>query len=105
MMNLSHCHIQVKDLAVACRFYEDIFNFSVEFRDQRRAFLRNRADFVLGLECLEKPEILPKWFHLGFDAKMEMRLREVFHKIQSMGYQIHGEINLSNNPVNFYRAD
>jgi catechol-2,3-dioxygenase len=105
MMNLSHCHIQVKDLAIARRFYEEVFEFSVEFCDQHRAFLKNSADFVLGLECLEKPDVLPNWFHLGFDTKTETKLREVFHRLQSMGYRINGAINLADNPVNFYCAD
>ena len=105
MMNLSHCHIQVKDLAIARRFYMDVFEFSTEFCDLRRAFLKNGAGFVLGLECLDCPEILPKWFHLGFDAKSAEKVQNIFQKLQSFGYQIHGKINIDDDPINFYCAD
>ena len=66
-MNLSHCHIQVRDMTAARRFYEGAFEFQEDFVcDENEIFLRNSSDFVLGLEKVENPEILPKWFHFGF---------------------------------------
>ncbi len=105
-MNLSHCHIQVRDMEKARRFYEDVFEFKEDFIcDEDEVFLRNSADFVLGLEKVGNPETLPSWFHFGFDTKTEAKLREVFERINSLGYPIRREIKDFGNSVNFYCND
>ncbi len=105
-MDLSHCHIQVRDMKAARRFYEGAFEFKEDFVcDEDEVFLRNSSDFVLGLERVENPEVLPKWFHFGFDAKSEAKLREVFERIKSLGLPIRREIKDFGDSVNFYCSD
>ena len=105
-MNISHCHIQVHDMALARRFYEGVFEFQEEYVcDENKVFLRNDANFILGLDKVENPERLPDWFHLGFDAKTELKLREVFEKVRSSGFTIKQEISEQDNPINFYCID
>jgi catechol-2,3-dioxygenase len=105
-MNLSHCHIQIKDMAVARRFYEGVFEFKEDVVcDENEVFLRNSADFVLGLEKVENPEVLPKWFHFGFDVKNEEKLREVFSRVKELGFPVLREIMDFDASMNFYCAD
>lgn len=105
-MDLSHCHIQVRNMEAARQFYEGIFEFKEDFVcDENEVFIRNSADFVLGLERVENPEILPKWFHFGFDAKTEQKLLEVFQKLQTFGFPIRREIKDFGDSVNFYCTD
>ena len=105
-MNLSHCHIQVKDMALARRFYEQVFEFREDFVcDEFEVFLRNGADFVLGLEQVPNPETLPSWFHFGFDVKKEAKLREVFDRVRSGGFTVRREIKDFGESVNFFCQD
>lgn len=105
-MNLSHCHIQVRDMKAARRFYEEAFDFKEhEVCEEDEVFLRNSSDFVLGLERVERPETLPKWFHFGFDTKSETKLREVCEKLQRLGYPIQREIKDFGDSMNFYCVD
>jgi catechol-2,3-dioxygenase len=105
-MDLSHCHIQVRDMKAARHFYESVFEFKEDFVcDENEVFLRNSSDFVLGLECLENPEVLPKWFHFGFDAKSEEKLLQVFERIKGLDYPIRREIKDFGDSVNFYYTD
>ena len=93
-------------MPTARRFYEQIFDFKEDFVcDENEVFLRNSFDFVLGLERVDEPETLPKWFHFGFDAKSESKLHQVLNKMKELGYPILREIQDFGDSVNFYCTD
>lgn len=93
-------------MVAARRFYEGVFEFKEDFVcDENEVFLRNSSDFVLGLERVDKPETLPKWFHLGFDAKTEQKLREVFGRMKQLGFPVLREIKDFDTSMNFYCED
>lgn len=105
-MDLSHCHVQVSNMNRAREFYEKLFEFSEDYVCNRdKIFLRNKHDFVLGLERVENPETLPSWFHFGFDAKSVEKIRAVFQRVKELGFEIKSEIQDSGDPINFYCAD
>jgi len=105
-MNLTHCHIQVKDMPRARHFYEGVFEFFEDFVcDEDEVFLRNQAGFVLGMERVGSPESLPRWFHFGFDTGSEAKLREVFARVRAGGYAVKREIKDFVDTVNFYCED
>src|SRR5688500_17711472 len=105
-MDLSHCHIQVRDIEASRRFYEGVFGFKEDLVcDENEVFLRNSHDFVLGLERSGNPEALPGWFHFGFDAKSEEKLREAFEKVKELGFPIRRGIKDFGDSVTFQCAD
>jgi catechol-2,3-dioxygenase len=105
-MNLSHCHIHVKDMAAARKFYEEVFEFVEDFVcDESEVFLKNSSNFVLGLERVENPEILPKWFHFGFSVESNEKLIQVRERIQKLDFPVLRDITDFGDSVNFYCAD
>lgn len=105
-MDLSHCHIHVRGMKASRRFYEGAFEFKEDFVcDENEIFLRNSSGFVLGLERVDHPEALPKWFHFGFDAKSEEKLKQVFERVKTLGFPFCREIKDFGDSVNFYCTD
>jgi catechol-2,3-dioxygenase len=105
-MTLSQCHMQVKNMAKARKFYEGVFEFSEHMAfDDDEVVLRNSEGFIIELEKVDKPEALPLWFFYGFDVKNEAKLKEIHDRVKKLGFSVLREIQDLDEEVNFYCAD
>ncbi len=105
-MDLNHFHIQVTDMSVARTFYETFFEFSEDLVcGEDEIFIRNRQDFVLGLERVANPESLPSWFHFGFGIQDEIPLKSLFEKMKNAGVKITRDLQDFGDSINFYCVD
>lgn len=105
-MDLNHFHIQTKNLEKARSFYETYFEFKGDYVcDAKSVFLRNNANFFLGLKEIAAPEKLPDWFHFGFGLESEEEIRSLFKKMKSDKNIMVGNLEDSGDPMNFYCAD
>jgi len=106
-MDLRHAHIQVKNMEKSRSFYENNFGFKEDFVcDADEIFIKNEKGFVLGLNRMDQPDILPKWFHFGFSCSSKEEIESIFKKFKSSNYDIKRELTIyENGDMNFYVND
>ncbi len=104
-MRLNHLHINVPDVKKAQKFYQDFFNFKVEFEHGEGVFLKDSDGFLLALDPLENNEKveLPKWFHFGFCLDSAEEVKSLYEKMKANGVEFNREYKeFSEDAANFY---
>lgn len=105
-MDLNHFHVQVTDMPLARKFYEGHFEFREDLVcHEDEVFLRNKEDFVLGLERVDKMDPLPTWMHIGFGCRTEEEIRAKFQEVQDSGAKIVRELTDYGDSMAFYCLD
>ena len=106
-MDLRHAHIQVSDMSKSRHFYESFFEFEEDIVcSENEVFLKNKKGFVLGLDKVEKPEILPKWFHFGFSCESKKESERINSLLMDAQCDIARELTtFENGDMNLYVND
>lgn len=90
-MKLNHLDLQVPDVQLTARFFEQYFDF--EHGSNRAspaiAILSDRHGFVLVLQKLKRPEErYPEGFHVGFQADTEEQVTELHARVKRDGLEV-----------------
>ena len=87
-MDLNHLHLHVSDVAVARRFYEDLFGFTERIWHGPILFLTNEDGFDLALAPDPSPQSFPAWFHFGFRLPSIDAVEKLHERAQALGVNI-----------------
>jgi len=104
-MKLNHLHINVPNVKKAQDFYQNFFNFKVEFEHGDGVFLKDDVGFLLAIDPLQDNEAVdfPKWFHFGFCLESAKEVKDLYEKMKEDGVEFTRDYKeFGKDAANFY---
>jgi catechol 2,3-dioxygenase-like lactoylglutathione lyase family enzyme len=90
-MTLGHIQLNTPKLEEQVSFYEKYFDFKRK-KHGKGWFLWNRAGFLMAVNPLEEPPIMPPWFHIGFRFESKVEVHALYEKLKLDGFSV-GELD------------
>ncbi len=88
-MRLDHINLTVSNVTEVSSFFKKNFGFTDAFEDNNAGMAVLSGDDGMHINLMKGSRIsYPKMFHIGFDARTESKVNEIFERLKAAGLEM-----------------